>query len=405
MNTRLQGTDCWLRLCRVVTVPVTFSTLLRHQLKAIADNGISVTLVSSPGEDLDFVCQQYAMPCYPVEMSRQIALFQDVKSLVRLLRLFRSERFDIVHSSTPKAGLLTAIAGWLARIPIRLHTYTGQPWVELHGPLRWVARWADRLIGLLNTHCYADSNSQRKFLIDEGLIQASRISVLASGSISGVDLVRFDPHAWSGEKTLPTRRRLHIAEDALVVLFVGRLTRDKGVVELISAFHSLDLSGKNIELVLVGPFEPDRDPLPPSVLDELSSDPKIHVVGFTRQPEEYMGIADVFCLPSYREGFGSVVIEAAAMGVPAVATSVVGLIDAVVPGKTGLLVPPKDCQALRDALAMLLDDPGLRSRLGQAARVRAQRMFDAAVVDQAVVDEYKRTHAQHCERRWHAGNV
>ncbi|MDO8586165.1 MAG: glycosyltransferase [Armatimonadota bacterium] len=379
-----------LRLCRVVTTPLTFAALLRSQMRTIADNDIECLLVSGLSAELESISRGLSLPCHCVEMSRDISIFQDIKSLFRLYKLFRSERFDIVHSSTAKAGLLVAVAAWLARVKIRVHTYTGQRWVELRGLRRWIVRLCDRIIAILTTNCYADSDSQRQFLISERIIRPSKIAVLASGSISGVNLDRFDSDIWKGPAAADTRSELGVDENATLVLFVGRVNRDKGIVELVSAFTSLDIAGKKVELVLVGPFEPEFDPLPRSVIDELTSNPRIHVVGRTREPERYIGAADILCLPSYREGFGSVVIEAAAMGVPAVATAIVGLVDAVEDGKTGLLAPPKDVDSLRKALSVMIADPELRDRMGRAARERAERLFDAVIVNQAVADEYRR---------------
>lgn len=379
-----------LRLCRIVTAPTTFVSLLHSQMRTIASNNIDCTLVSSPGEELDMMSRDLGLRCHAIDMSREINLIKDIKSLYRLYKFFKSERFDIVHSSTAKAGLLTAVAARLARVPLRIHTYTGQRWVELCGVRRWVVRLCDRIIAVLNTHCYADSRSQMVFLIGEGLIKPSKISVPASGSISGVDLNRFNPDKWKSSDALAVRQELGIDEDAIMILFVGRVNRDKGIIELIHAFKSLDVAGKKTELVLVGSFEPKLDPLPGAIIDALMTNPNIHIVGQTREPERYMGAADILCLPSYREGFGSVVIEAAAMGVPAVATSIVGLVDAVDDGKTGLLVSPKDVGSLRRALSTMILKSDLRERMGQAARERAERLFDARIVNQAVVDEYKR---------------
>jgi glycosyltransferase involved in cell wall biosynthesis len=378
------------RLCRTVSVPTTFATLLRRQIAVVAANNIVVTLVSSAGGELESISHENSMTSFPVPMARAITPFRDLRSLLRLYRYFRCARFDIVHSSTPKAGLLTALASWCARVPIRLHTYTGQPWVEMRGLKRFLARSSDKLVGTLTTGCYADSASQRRFLIENKIVDISKIAVLASGSLSGVDLDRFDPKIWRNARSAETRAELGISTNALALLFLGRITRDKGIVELYEAFCGLQVPGRDIELILVGPFEPERDPLPPATLAGLSRHAKIHMVGFTPCPERYLGVADIFCLPSYREGFGSAVIEAAAMGVPAVATSVVGLVDAVVPGETGLLVPPKDAAALRIALTSLLVDSRLRQRLGNSAQIRARLLFDAAKVNQAVADEYWR---------------
>jgi glycosyltransferase involved in cell wall biosynthesis len=382
-------------LCRIVTVPFTFSTLLRQQLKAIGDYGIAVTLVSSPGEELVYICGLYGYRSCPISMTRRISPLNDLKALLQMINLFRKMRFDIIHSTTPKAGLLAALAGRVVRAPIRLHTFTGQPWVEMHGVPRALARWSDRLIGLLTTQCYADSASQKDFLVREGIVRPSKIAVLASGSISGVDLTRFNPKVWRETQAAITRRKLNIREDALVIVFVGRVTREKGIGELVEAFAGLEVPGRPIELVLVGPLEPDRDPLPATMLSRLANDRRIHVIGFTRQPEQYLGMADVFCLPSYREGFGTVVVEAAAMGVPAVATAIVGLVDAVIDGETGLLVPPKDPLSLRGALKRILSDSDLRRRLGQAARDRTNRCFEATVVNRAVAEEYLNLYARY----------
>ncbi len=187
-----------------------------------------------------------------------------------------------------------------------------------------------------------------------------------------------------------TRHELGIAPDALVILFVGRITRDKGIGELITAFKEIQTVVPRVELVLAGDIEQVRELLPESVLDELAHNPRIHSLGFTSTPEKYMGMADVICLPSYREGFNNVIIEAAAMGLPAVATDIVGLVDAVEDGVTGILVPAKNHQALRDALCRLLQDKSTRLRMGQAARQRAIKLFDARSVNRMVIDEYFR---------------
>jgi len=384
------------RICRAVTVPFTFDTLLHEQLRYLAEEGMDVTLVSSPGPVLEEIGKSLHLSYHAVPMARKPEPRRDLVSLFVLTRLFRHKRFDIVHSSTPKAGLLTALAGVLARVPVRIHTFTGQVWVGMGGLSRGIMRQCDWLMGRLNTHCYADSGSQRDFLVNEGLIAASRISVLGAGSISGVDLERFNPEVFGGKRAIAPQRELGVSEQSLVILFVGRLTKDKGIRELVSAFRMLQIDGRDVELILVGPFEPERDPLPRETLYELSHNPRIHVVGFSHEPEKYMAIADVFCLPSYREGFGSVVIEAAAMGVPAVVSRVVGLVDAVIDGETGLLVSPKEVDALRCALTKMLSAPEIRHRMGRAARERAVRDFDSRMINRMVAEEYRKLGARHC---------
>jgi len=361
----------------------------------MAQQGMDVTLVSSPGPALEGTCKSLQIGYHPVVMVRKPEPRRDLVSLLALTKLFLDKRFDIVHSNAPKAGLLAALAGALARVPVRVHTFTGQVWAEMEGVSRRIMRGCDWLISHLDTHCYADSTSQRDLLVNEHLVRASRISVLGAGSLSGVNLERFDPHVSRGEGAAGLRRELGISEQSLVILFVGRLAKEKGIRELVSAFRVLQVDRKDVELILVGPsLESEWDPLSGETLKEISRNPHIHVVGFSPKPEKYMGAADVLCLPSYREGFGSAVIEAAAMGVPAVASRVVGLVDAVVDGETGVLVPAKEVEALRDALAMMLSAPEIRRRMGCAARERAVRDFDSRIVNRLVFEEYKRLAAR-----------
>jgi len=324
-------------------------------------------------------------------MERKPAPLTDLRSLVKVARFLCQNRFDIVHSSTPKAGFLTALAGKLARVPIRVHTFGGQPWVELAGLRRRIPRECDRITAKLATQCYADCPAQRDFLISEGLVPPAKIAVIGAGSISGVNLQRFSLTTWGGDAARQTRRELGIPSDALVIAFVGRLVRDKGIIELLAAFEMIAKSNPAVHLLLVGPFEEERDPLPAETVERLKRQPRVHGVGFSLTPEKYMAAADIFCLPSYREGFGSAVIEAAAMGLPAVVTRLTGgLVDTIVEGVTGLFVPPKNVDHLAQALRTLIASKELRHSLGQAARQRAEKSFDAKLINEAVVAEYFR---------------
>jgi len=364
-------------------------TQLRAQLSEAARAGLDVTLVCSPSPDLAALGEELGLRTYGLTIARQTAPVRDVTSLAQLTRFFRRERFDLIHSSTPKAGLLCALAGLAARTPLRMHTYTGQPWVEMQGVARQVARQADRLIARLDTHLYADSHSQREFLVRDGVVAADRISVIGAGSIAGVELDRFD-RARRAADGRAIRERLGIPSDACVITFVGRLTRDKGISELVAAFERVSRRPERVDLLLVGPEEPERAPMPAQAAATIAAHPRIHAVGYSPEPEQYLAAADVFCLPSYREGFGTVVIEAGAMGLPSVATRVTGLEDTVLEGETGLLVPAKAVDPLVEALDRLIDDPELRRRMGEAGRRRAIEQFDATMVNGQMVAEYKK---------------
>jgi glycosyltransferase involved in cell wall biosynthesis len=314
-----------------------------------------------------------------------------------LYLLFRREHFDIVHSTTPKAGLLCALAGFLAGVPVRLHTFTGQVWIQMHGASRFLAKAGDWVTANLNTMCYADSASQREFIIGSGLVSAERIQVLGAGSLAGVDLERFNPEAW--EKSRATiRGDLGIGTDFRVITFIGRLTKEKGIDELIAAFRLLRDRGGKYFLILVGPSELEPGSQSNETEGLLDGDPQILLTGYADRPERYLAVTDLLCLPSYREGFGNVVIEAAAMGIPTVGTDIVGLRDSIVDGETGLLVPLKDPEALASALERLFTDEQMRTSMGRRARERATKMYDAKKINAAVLEEYDRLWGLHEHR-------
>ncbi len=376
-------------IARVSTVPYFVVSQLKGQIEHLSRVGARVVVVTSPGPELEKIAAENVL-VETIEIPRSIRPLRDVAALLRLFRYFRRYHFAIVHSTTPKAGLLCAVAGVLSRVPVRLHTFTGQPWVNLTGPVRQLARWADWVIGRLSTRCYADSESQREFLVAEGVVPASKIGVIGKGSLAGVDLQRFDPTRWSEGEKFALRRELGLSESGRTILFVGRITNDKGVGELLKAFEALLHQDYDLDLLLVGPLDAELGGKAGLDDDALAKLRRVHHIGYTDCPERYMAISDFLCLPSYREGFGTVVIEAAAMELPTVGTRIYGLSDAVEDGVTGMLVPPRDVEALAGAMRAMLDDRSRLARMGKAARARCIEYFDAAYVNSLLAAEYVR---------------
>ena len=372
-----------MRIVRIATIPFVMLHHVEGEIRALAAAGHEVFIITSHGEGFERLRSLGVAGVVAVDIARQISPLRDLVALVQLYGTLRKLAPDLVHSITPKAGLLAAIAGWFCRIPVRLHTFTGQAWAERRGIVRWLGRLADRVIVRLNTRCYADSASQRDFLVAENMCRAGMIHVRGAGSLAGVNLKRFDK-ARLRPAAEQARAALGIAPQSKVIVFVGRVTRDKGIVELVAAFGRL----ANASLLLVGPLEPERDPLPAATLAEIQRNPAIHALGYDANPERYLAFADLLCLPSYREGFGIVVIEAAALGVPCVGTAIVGLSDAIVDGKTGILVPPRDAPALAVALETLLADDNARNAMGTAARERVVEKFDAEKLEALLLQEY-----------------
>lgn len=378
-----------LKVARVSTVPFFVLTQLRAQIEALGASGMSVTVIASNDEMSGELAENKKLTYLPVNIEREINPIKDFFSLITLARVFKLKKFDIVHSTTPKAGLLCAVAGLFSGTRIRLHTFTGQPWVTMKGIKRSILKSCDKIIGSLNTHCYADSNSQRDFLIANGIIKADKISVLGAGSLAGINLDRFDPARYSPEVLNSLRDNLNIPESGKIVLFVGRITPDKGIKELVTAFSAAVDKGIDVYLVFVGPFESAGEDILNDITDAKVRN-NIKVVGYSEEPEKYMTLADVLCLPSYREGFGTVVIEAAAMGTPTIGTDIYGLSDAILDGETGILVPVKDSVALEKAIASTLANAPLLSSLGAAARNRAITDFNSSACSELLINEYRR---------------
>lgn len=373
------------RIARVSTVTFFVETQLREQISTLAKAGAEVIVIASEDKlTRDIAGSQYLS----INIPRKISLMADLAALFALWRFFRRFRPEIVHSTTPKAGLLSALAAKFSGVPIRLHTFTGQPWVGLKGIKYFLSKGSDKLILALNTHCYADSPSQKQFIVENGMARSEHISVLGSGSLAGVDLNRFNPSRFTDDEKAKLRSELQIPTSSKILLYVGRLTQDKGIVELLRAFRQVAENNGDVYLILLGPSEMDVG----SLLSELPPSVSARVImpGFSNQPERFMAIADLLVLPSYREGFGTVVIEAAAMGVPAIGTDIYGLSDAIVDGQTGLLVPVKTSQELAHAISLLLNDEPLRASFSRNARQRIEQDFQDKHFNNLVIAEYER---------------
>lgn len=370
------------KICIVVSSPITVKAFLADQIEALS-RIYRVSLVLNVEKDDTLPRLSAAVDVIAAPIVRNISVLRDLQGLLFLVLLFKRRRFDAVHSITPKAGLLAALAGTVARIPVRIHTFTGQLWVTRSGLARRVFKTLDRVLARLATHVLVDSPSQRDFLVREGVVSGKKSKVLASGSISGVDTSRFRPDTeWRSR----IRQRHGIPADGVVFLFVGRLRIEKGVLDLAQAFARIGKNCAKTWLLIVGPDEESLRPRIESVCSVVVG--RVCFVGYQEATEEYMAAADVLCLPSYREGFGSVIIEAAAAGIPAVASKIYGITDAIEPGATGLLHTPGDVDSLQSKMNKMIDDPQMREALGREARLRSHRLFAKDLVTSALVEFY-----------------
>jgi glycosyltransferase involved in cell wall biosynthesis len=375
-----------LKIARVATVPL-FFTQIKEQIRYFCELGHEVTIITSYDSDFEDLLVYTNAKIKYITISREINLFKDLVSLFLLTIHFFINRYDIVHTSTPKAGLLGSVAAFTSFTPTRIHTFTGQRWVTLDGAKKKLLVFLDKVIGFLNTHNYSDSTSQNNFLISSKIVHKKNISIIGKGSLAGIDLQRFDL-----EKTLPQAtskmKNLNLDLDKFTFLFVGRKVKDKGIEELVQAFKifqkDTDSQG---QLLLVGPFE-SGDPISEKTHSDINDDLLITDLGFQDRPEDFMAIADVFCLPSYREGFGTVVLEAASLGTPSIGTKIVGLEDAIVNNVTGLLVKPKSVKELSDAMKYLFINREKLCLFGKNGKKRAHKDFGHKLLADKQLESY-----------------
>lgn len=368
------------RICIVVSSTMTVNAFLVEPIKILGKHYHVYLVVNGNSEDI--TPDLADMTVLPVSLERKISPLKDLLALFRLFCICRKYRFDAVHSVTPKAGLLAMLASFLAGVTFRVHIFTGQVWATRRGFSRWLVKQMDCLIAALATDVLVDSVSQRRFLMDEGVVSPTKSSVLAKGSISGVDTSRFKPDVEARSKI---RREFFIEESDIVFLFIGRLNRDKGVVDLATAYAGME--NENTRLLIVGPDEG-------SIREEMEAGlngclERVHFVGFSSNPEVYMAAADVLCLPSYREGFGSVIIEAAAVGIPAIGSRIYGVEDAILEGQSGLLFEAGNVVELKDCMEEMAADDGARKRLGDVARKRAIEQFGSDILASAWLEFYR----------------
>ncbi len=367
-------------LCITLTSPFGLNAFLLGHIKRLARDMSVVVCVNTKESDIP-ISLLGGTELIGVEIRRAVSPGHDLAAGFKLWRIYAKHGFSAVFTVTPKGGLLGMAAAFAARVPVRVHCFTGQVWATKTGAGRLILKSVDRLIAVCATHVLADSRSQRDFLVAEGIVCARRVKVLGDGSISGVDAARFKPDP---AQRAEVRGELGIPQDSPCLLYVGRMKREKGVPDLLSAFHGLRADFPKLRLILVGPDEE-------GLLVDAAS-PGLHVVGYARDVEKYMAAADIFCLPSYREGFGSVLIEAAAAGLPSVASRIYGITDAVIDGETGLLHQPGDLSDLSRALRVLLRDPQARRKMAEAGRLRALEKFSSGRVEDLFADYLMKIH-------------
>lgn len=374
-----------MKIIRATTVPGSLNNFCRGLLRELQEReGYEVVALSSPGEALDEIREREKVRTIAVAMQRHISPVNDLRSLWKLIRAFRREKPDMVHSMTPKAGLLSMMAAWICRVPVRIHTFTGLVFPTSTGLKRKILMATDWLTCACATHVIPEGEGVKNDLVTNSITRKP-LRVLGFGNVRGIDLNRFDPENPEVIKGAEIIRR----KEVLTFIFIGRLVGDKGIPELVKAFCRLNKELPDTRLLLVGREEPQLDPLDSSTLKEISDNPAIEAIGQKSDVRPWLLASDIFILPSHREGFPNVVIEAGAMGLPSIVTDINGSREIIHNGENGLIVPSKNADALYEAMKELAETPEDIRAMAANARPMIASRFEQGFVRQCLKDYYK----------------
>lgn len=371
------------KICFIVAVPITAHAFLRKHIEALSKN-FDVYLVGNI-KNADDIKNLSIEGWYNVDIRRGISLWHDLKAVFNTRRYFKQMKFDAIHSVTPKAGLISAIAGKWARMRERSHIFTGQVWATKRGIMRRLLKTFDKVIIKLDNHIFVDGKSQREFLIQEGLLTKNQAIVFENGSISGVDSSRF---SFDKDQRILLRNEIGIKKEQFTFIFLGRLKRDKGIIELFEAFNRLAAEEDDIFLLLVGFDEEQLISKLPNY-NNIKENVNFHYYGTTSHPEIILNAGDVFVLPTYREGFGTSVLEAASVGLPCICSDTYGVLDAYVENETGLRCHVGDAKSLYECMKKMYDNPKLVKQMGINSRKRVLKDFKGETITECWVNFYK----------------
>jgi glycosyltransferase involved in cell wall biosynthesis len=375
------------KVIRTATVAISLDILLKGQLQFL-NQQFNIIAISGDDVHLKNVRTRERVETIAIKIERQISPINDLVSLFKLYKTFKKEKPQIVHSITPKAGLLSMIAAYFAGVPIRMHTFTGLIFPSKTGFLKRILIILDKVLCLFATNIYPEGQGVKDALVAYKITNKP-LHIIANGNINGIDLDYFvNANNYNNQQQL--KAKLNISEADFVFIFVGRLVRDKGINELISVFDKLNNNFINTKLLLVGPFEQENDPILPCTLQKLNNHKAIISVGHQADVRPYFEIADVLVFPSYREGFPNVVIQAGAMNLPSIVTNINGCNEIIIQNKNGLIIEPKDETALFSAMQLLLENKELTAQLKNNARELIKARYDKNIVWDGILNEYRK---------------
>lgn len=376
------------KLIRVTTAPLSLNVLLPGQMGYMAKNGFDVLMVSSDGPELEKVLQREGCRHHIIPMTRQMTPLSDLRCLWHMYRLFKKEKPDIVHSHTPKAGLLAMLAAKFAGVKIRIHTVAGLRFVTTKGFGRKVLIAMEKLTGKAATHVWPNSFSLSKYMIENNLADAKKVEVIGQGSSNGINLARYSVSALKEDRIEQIKKQIQYDPSLIYFLSVGRIVHDKGMDELLTAFVKLYQQHKNTRLVLVGAFEDYVDPVSENARHLIQTHPGVIMAGWSDSVEYFMYLSFALIHPSHREGFPNVLLQAGAMKCPIICSRIEGNIDIVEHEKTGLLFEVKDPEMLFQQMQYALENPSILNQYTTLLRQRIEQHFDQPVLHSLLQKRY-----------------
>lgn len=398
------------KLLRITTVPISLHLLLAGQFRFMREQGFDVCTISAAGKEVNEVVKE-GVPHIAVPFTRKITPWRDLQCLVQLIRLIRRERPDIIHTHTPKAGLLGMLAARACNVPLRMHTVAGLPLMEASGLKRRILEFTEVVTYACATNVYPNSAGLKRFIEKHFGITAPKLKVIGKGSSNGIDTGFFSITDALKAEARNIRQQYRFLPGDMVFCFIGRVVRDKGIVELVEAFKKIRESStaaamndpraatttgvsshsdrSTLKLLIVGAFEQELDPLPGEVMHFLKNDADVVLAGFQRDVRPWLLAANAFVFPSYREGFPNVVMQASLLRLPCIVSDINGCNEIITANETGLIVPPKNVEALATAMMELEGDVVLRERFGNAACAFVAAHYDRTMVWEALLNEYR----------------
>jgi glycosyltransferase involved in cell wall biosynthesis len=377
------------KLIRITTVPLSLKQLLAGQMRYVKEQGWEVVMVSADGREVPKIMKAEGVRHEVIPFTRKITPFQDLICIWKLYKLLKREKPDIVHTHTPKAGLLGMIAANLAGVNTRIHTLAGMPAMAAEGSKKGMLEAAEKWTYNNATEVWPNSFGLEKFVLEQGFCPKEKLKVIANGSSNGIDLTKFNRNALKENHLVAATMRILPGEDDFIILSVGRLVKDKGIEELVSAFLDSKIVNQS-KLVLLGAFEQELDPLSPETIQTIQDHPRIVQIDWSDHVAHYMALADVLVHPSHREGFPNVLLEAGAMNLPVICSDIPGNTDLISQQQTGLIFPVKDAGVLKEAMEFAFVKRDAMSKMAAALNAVVTEFYQRETIQQEIFSNYQR---------------